>query len=202
MKEIEIKRLLIQEILSSDDVEVVAHEFSFDFGRCRADLVCIKEGALYGYEIKSAFDKTVRLESQLSSYFLLFDYVTVVCDEKHLRKVRECAPIRTGLYICDESGISKRRAPKRVMRKNELVLLDAMPSDYLRRYFSAPSARSKFELCQHIKANNSKDDIKKGFMDYLVHRMGPQTRMLKGDVSGVVTLDDFYSLGLAAEDIA
>ncbi|WP_287030016.1 sce7726 family protein [Pseudomonas sp. UBA6310] len=201
MKELEIKRVLVQELLRESSVEVLASEFLFDFGRCRADLICVKEGELYGYEIKSAFDKTARLENQLDSYFQLFDYVTVVCDYKHFQDVKKTASHRTGIFFCGEDGIIKRRSPKKVLKQNALVILDAMPSDYLRRHFSV-SAKSKFDLCEQIKRQFCKQDIKVGFVKYLAERMGPQTRLLRSEVGRVVTLDDFFSLGLSSAQIA
>lgn len=195
MRELEIKRRLVQELIQHGEVTVIAHEYSFNFGRCRADLVCVIGGELYGYEIKSAFDKTARLEAQMSSYSKLFDYVSVVCDKKHLSSVRSVIPAKTGLMVCDMDGIKTKRKSKKMLRLDELVVLDAMPMYFLKRRFKV-SASSKYELCDLIKRQFPKETIRSALIGYLTERFGFQTKLLLSETDGVVTLDDFYVLDL------
>ncbi|MEZ3136974.1 sce7726 family protein [Stutzerimonas kunmingensis] len=196
MKELDIKRLLVQSLVRKGGADVLAHEFPFDFGRCRADVLCVKDGELYGYEIKSAFDNTVRLQSQMLSYHALFDYVNVVCDRRHLEKVRSAVPVKTGVMVCDEVGDLKvKRTAKRIKKHSKLLMLDTMTVRQLKMRFRF-DAKSKFELCRTIEATHTLEDIKAALVVSLVERFGEKTKLFIREVEGVVMLDDFYALEL------
>lgn len=68
----------------------------FRVGRNIADCVMLN-GISTCYEIKTEYDSLNRLHEQLASYCSLFDKVYVVCDEKHLNKVMDIAPLTVGV---------------------------------------------------------------------------------------------------------
>lgn len=195
MRELEIKRALLEYLIKDRATEAISTEFSFHFGRRRADLICVQGGKVFGFEIKSAYDRIDRLPVQLESYEQLFDYVYVVCDKKHLAPVRELAPRKIGIYVCSDSGVKQIRAAALIKKFDVLVTLDALPIDSLRKVFNF-SARSKFELCEKINSTCKKNDVKIAFRKYIVDRYRSQTATFQNEIATVVTLDDVFSLGL------
>ncbi|MDA8483663.1 sce7726 family protein [Pseudomonas resinovorans] len=197
MRELDIKRLLIQKLTEEESINSLASEFPFDFGQRRADLVSISNNEVSGYEIKSYFDKLTNLPAQLSSYLSIFDYVYVVCDERHLSKVREIAPPKVGIYVCRDRNIICKRKAKKNNKLNSLVLLDAIPTPSLRKLFNV-SAKSKLELCQVISQSSKIEKIRESFLTHLQQKYSVQTKLFQRDASNLVTLDDIHSLFSAA----
>ncbi|MDT9630036.1 sce7726 family protein [Pseudomonas sp. JV449] len=200
MKELEIKRALLEHLINDSTTEAISTEFPFHFGRRRADLICVQEGEVFGYEIKSAYDRIDRLPVQLESYEQLFDYVYVVCDKKHLASIRKLAPEKVGIYICSEEGVRRVRAARLIRKFDTLITLDALPIESLRKEFKL-SGKSKFELCTKIKSAHKKENIKKAFRKYIVDRYGSRTITFQNEITAIVTLDDVFSLSLPANKL-
>lgn len=196
MREIDIKRMFAYQLLKKDSTEAIFFEYPFHFGRRRADVICAEEGMIVGYEIKSAFDRIDRLESQLNSYAQLFDYVYVVCDSKHLSSIRKITPERIGIYQCTSTGVKRIRKAKQIKNFDTITTLDAIPIDTLRREFKA-TGKSKLEICKAISETKKREDIKHLFRNYIIHKYGTQTSHFKSELSESLTLDDVYSLSLA-----
>lgn len=200
MKELEIKRLLIQELANQEGVTALASEFVFDFGRRRADMISIANEFSVGYEIKSYFDKLTNLAAQLHSYLMIFDYVYVVCDKRHLEKVREIAPKKVGLYLARGNELVLKRKAKLNKKLDILVLLDAFPLPVLQAAFSM-RARSKLDLCHKIISCNSLSSVRGKLISYISDKYFEQTRFFHEDAGDLVTLDDVYSLFSTAPQV-
>jgi hypothetical protein len=196
MREFDIKRMFAYHLLKKDSTDVIFFEYPFHFGRRRADIICAEEGMIIGYEIKSAFDRTDRLEDQLKSYTQLFDYVYVICDSKHLNTIREITPERVGIYQCTPKGLKRIRKAKQIKNFDSITTLDAMPMDTLRREFKT-TGKSKLEICKEISKTHKREDIKQLFRKYIIQKYGIQTAHFKSELSETLTLDDVYSLSLA-----
>lgn len=196
MREIDIKRMFAYQLLKKDSTDVIFFEYPFHFGRRRADIICADEGMIIGYEIKSAFDRTDRLEDQLKSYTQLFDYVYVICDSKHLNSIRDITPERIGIYQCAPEGLIRIRKAKQIKNFDPITTLDAMPMDALRKEFKT-TGKSKLEICKEIARTHKRENIKQSFRKYIIHKYGTQTAHLKSELSEFLTLDDVYSLSLA-----
>jgi hypothetical protein len=69
-------------------------------GVSRIDVAVIN-GALSGYEIKSAADTLRRLPAQADVYSRIFDHVVVVAANKHIDHVLETCPNWWGLCVAD-----------------------------------------------------------------------------------------------------
>ena len=202
MREIDIKKQVVQSLASQGGVEAIAAEFQFDFGRRRADLACLQDGLLYGYEIKSAFDKLDNLQRQMDSYRLIFDYIYVVCDRKHLASVRKIIPRKVGIYLCDDTGLKLLRKPGKIGRFDSMVMLDVMPASHLKAEFGVKS-KTKHQLCSDIKKSVSALRIRKALIQYLGSRYGAATYFFKREITSVVTLDDIFLLfSASAKDLA
>lgn len=195
MKEINIKHSLVQVLAGQGSVEAIASEFPFQYGQRRADLVCLKDGSLYGYEIKSAFDRLDNLSSQMQSYCLLFDYVYTVCDFKHLESVRRIIPRKVGIYVCASDGLRLIRKATQIKRFDSVVMLDVMPVQLLQSRFEMRS-RSKHQLCTDISKRHSLLSIREALISYIKSKYGVQTYFFKKEISSVVTLDDVQLLFL------
>jgi len=196
MKEIDIKRALSYHLLKQGTTDVVFFEYPFHFGRRRADIISSDAGMITGYEIKSVNDRIDRLGEQLESYTLLFDYVYVVCDSKHLSAIRKKIPNRVGIYLCATSGVTKIRQAKQIKNFDSVVTLDAMPIEALRKDFKS-TGKSKLEICKSIAHNHKREQIKETYRKFILQKYGAQTAHLKNETSELLTLDDVYSLSLA-----
>lgn len=193
MKEIELKREVVKEIVAAGDFSLIASEFVFEFGRRRADLLCLSRGEVYGYEIKSASDNLDKLPDQIVSYMRLFDYVYVVCDESHLRRVREIVPGRVGIYSSRFDSFRRIRKAKKISKFDKVIMLDVLPKGRLSSLFGG-GRLSKYDACVAAAIENSPMVIRAALIDYLGERYGRQTELFKREVSSVVTLDDMRTL--------
>jgi hypothetical protein len=200
MRELEIKRALVEHLVKDAKVEVIATEFPFHFGRRRADLIAVHEGGVVGFEIKSVFDRIDRLPSQLESYRKLFDYVYVVCDKTHLSEVRAKVSPAVGVYICGGNGVRRVRKAKLIKNLDALVTLDAISMVDLRKEFKL-TAKSKFELCKKIQSLQSKSVIRALFRKHIVSKYGASTVIFQKEISAIITFDDVFSLGLTSHKL-
>lgn len=84
MRDMDMRLLLGRHLQATlGDDTLIVHEFGVCNGQARVDVAAIN-GALHGWEIKSAFDTLARLEGQAEVYSQVLDYVTLVVDQKHL----------------------------------------------------------------------------------------------------------------------
>lgn len=196
MKEIEIKKSLAAYFLRKSSTEAIFFEYPFHFGRRRADLIRAENGMIEGYEIKSAYDRTDRLEEQLTSYARLFDFVYVVCDKSNLSTIRKLTPERIGIYLCTPEGIKRIRCARQIKDIDPIVSLDALPIAQLRREFGL-TGRSKLEICKKIASTNKKENIRGVFRKHVIQKYGAQTTYAQSETSNTITLDDILSLSLA-----
>lgn len=118
MKDRQIREILqrsrLQNYLADSDSKVV-DELALPVAKARVDIAVIN-GHLHAYEIKGASDTLKRLPSQLEAYAKVFDYVTVVTEEKYVEDILCLADNWIGVLQCsnDDGGTIKeiRRAEK------------------------------------------------------------------------------------------
>ncbi len=93
MYDAEIRPFLRQHLEQqhAGDSVVLIDEFPIYGGDVRADMVAMN-GALHGYEIKSARDSLERLPRQVDAYSAVFDRASIVVSECHLESARELLP--------------------------------------------------------------------------------------------------------------
>jgi hypothetical protein len=73
------------------DDSIIVEELSLPSTGSRIDIAVIN-GALRGYEIKSSCDTLVRLKKQIVGYTKVFDYLSIVTEEKYLKKIMAISP--------------------------------------------------------------------------------------------------------------
>jgi hypothetical protein len=97
-----IRELLFKEFghieeFTSDPSNKVISELDVCFGISRIDIAVIN-GKLHGFEIKSERDTLERLPSQMKVYNRVFDTITIVAAENHIKKIIKNVPEYWGIY--------------------------------------------------------------------------------------------------------
>lgn len=76
----------------------------------RLDFLTIN-GVTCSYEIKSALDSLHKLDKQARDYSTVFEYNSVILDEKHLKDAMAILPASYGILIFDGKKIQRKREP-------------------------------------------------------------------------------------------
>jgi hypothetical protein len=101
MNDVQIRTALKRELLLQykDDREtVVIEELGLNHGTSRIDLAVVN-GVLHGFELKSDQDTLSRLPEQTSAYGAVFDRLTLVVAERHLRRAVDVLPDWWGIRV-------------------------------------------------------------------------------------------------------
>jgi len=99
LKETELK------VFYNDNQSKVVEELRLPIANARIDIAVIN-GALHGYEIKSASDTLRRIPHQIIAYEKVFDYLSVVTEKKYSDKLVSILPDWVGVILCnEETGI-------------------------------------------------------------------------------------------------
>jgi len=85
----------------------VLNEFTIEQGKHRVDIAAINH-EMHAFEIKSANDTLERLPSQQESYNKVFDWLTLVVDERHVEQAVKQIPSWWGLISISKQGGSPR----------------------------------------------------------------------------------------------
>jgi len=103
----------------------VVEELSLPVAKARIDIAVVN-GSLHGYEIKSASDTLQRLPSQIEAYTKVFDYLSVVTENKYHERILNCVPSWVGILVCSEKNgcisIKTLRKPKLNKQKQSFFL--------------------------------------------------------------------------------
>jgi hypothetical protein len=128
MRDQTIRQLLRRTELSkyiNDPHSKVVEELELPVAGARVDIAVIN-GCMHGFEIKSAVDTLKRLPSQLDAYSKVFDFLSIITEAKHYKKVLSFLPSWVGLYVCEEingqESIKEIQAPQRNTAKNGFFL--------------------------------------------------------------------------------
>ena len=93
LHEVEMKRMC-----ALDPSTRVIDELGIFEGKYRIDIAVV-DGYLSGYEIKSQEDNLDRLQSQQAAYNKVFDRLTLVADEQHVKEAMKVLPSFWGLMV-------------------------------------------------------------------------------------------------------
>lgn len=94
-----LKNKLVE--LRRDDL--IIDELNCCQGAVRVDVASIGS-SLHGYEIKSELDSLNRLPFQSKAYNYVFDTLTLVSAEKHLKKALEIVPSWWGVWVVQQNA--------------------------------------------------------------------------------------------------
>jgi len=123
---------LIDYLERHGEYDFIAREVPFESGSRRADLVFGLEGdsLTSAIEIKSDIDSLTRLESQLSDYKNVFNFVYVATTKKYLAEVRKRG-LWFGIIVINSSGEATLiRKARRRLRTNQNSILNSVDSNY------------------------------------------------------------------------
>jgi len=129
--ELGIKALIIDRLLKDEATTMIACEVPFADKRRKADIIQIIDNKLYAYEIKSAFDNLTKLPHQLKDYSVSFDYLSIVCDKRHLDDIKKHVPRTIGISLVSNETVSIIRAPSLRKRISKNKLLSFVGRKYL-----------------------------------------------------------------------
>jgi hypothetical protein len=122
MRDASIRQLLRNtELLQykNDGSSKIVEEMNIPAAKARIDMAVIN-GYLHGFEIKSACDTLQRLPNQIEAYTKVFDFLSIVTEDKYHERILEITPSWIGVLICIEktNEIKQIRAASLNAQKN------------------------------------------------------------------------------------
>lgn len=168
MNDPEIRELLRSTELShfiQDPFSRVVEEFSLPVAKARIDIAVVN-GALHGYEIKSASDNLKRLPSQIEAYTKVFDFISVVTEKRYLNHIVNEFPKWIGVIECDESSNSVKqiRRPKQNKLREGFFIAKLLWRDELidcLKELNIPfrNRNGHWILCETLSENTTVDQL-------------------------------------------
>lgn len=125
LRDADIRTLLEAWIRSTheDKPTAILHELKIPRPSARVD-VAVVNGELSAFEIKSDVDTLWRLPRQVRSFDCVFDRVSLVTTEKHLRQVRAVIPRWWGIVtIASTSNDIRQRRQARINPRRQVASL-------------------------------------------------------------------------------
>ncbi len=172
---------------------VIIEELGVDHGASRIDLAVVN-GELHGFELKSDRDTLRRLSEQAKAYAGVFDRVTLVLGERHLRRAIEVVPdwwgIRVareesgGLSFCDLKLPVNNPSPDPMCvvgllwREEALGFLEEL--GVARGMYSKSRAEIYLKLVERVDFGGLRERVRRCLRDRLDWR-SDERRMLSGD---------------------
>ncbi len=104
MRDPDIRRVLrkyLRTLLVDDPAALLVEELGICCGAVRVDIAVVT-AALKGFEIKSDQDTLKRLSSQAAMYNKVFDTLTIVTGERHLKRIVNMVPRWWGILVFDD----------------------------------------------------------------------------------------------------
>jgi|ERR1700730_15236588 hypothetical protein len=159
--------LLVQH--RSDAKTVIIDELAVHRGAARIDLAVVN-GVLHGFELKSDRDTLTRLPVQAQAFSAVFDFVTLVMAERHVRQALEMVPewwgIRSARFdsgepvFCDLKSATTNPSPDPMSiaallwRDEALAFLDDLESA------KGMHSKSRSQICLRLVEKACLDDLR------------------------------------------
>lgn len=119
----------------------------FGVAGCKADAVIVN-GTSHVYEIKTAMDDFTRLDRQLSAYARVFDYITVVTEERLFAAAEKFLPVEVGILTLADKGYQFRvRGNYRAPASNKQNIKPGAVFDSLTRQEYLTILKDEFGVC-------------------------------------------------------
>ena len=119
----------------------------FGAAGCKADAVIVN-GTSHVYEIKTAMDDFTRLDRQLSAYAKVFDYITVVTEERLFAAAEKFLPVEVGILTLADNGYQFRvRGNYRAPASNKQNIKPGAVFDSLTRQEYLTILKDEFGVC-------------------------------------------------------
>ncbi|EPD6374756.1 MULTISPECIES: sce7726 family protein [Enterobacterales] len=193
MKEIEIKKILIESLITDKD-NILSSEFRFNFGTRRADVICMTKDDLIAFEIKGAGDNTSRLEEQIDSYRKYFDLCYIVCEKCNLQNIRKKTPNNIGILVINDESITQVRKARNIKKHDKITLASTIDIRTLRKMVSNKKIKSKHELCELFSAKRKLKEVRKISRCNLFMRINNPYKIFLSELGSKVHSDDILTL--------
>ncbi|EJC6393895.1 sce7726 family protein [Serratia sp. SRS-8-S-2018] len=193
MKEIEIKKVLIEHLINCDN-NIISSEFRFDFGTRRADIICMLDDMLIAYEIKGAGDNTERLATQIDSYRKYFDFCFIVCERSNVDSIRKKTPRSVGIIVIENEVVTQVRKSNKIKKHDKITLASTIDINYLRRLVVDKRVKSKHELCEALALQKSLDDIRKISREDVFKKIVIPYKLFLAEMGKIIHSDDILTL--------
>jgi phage gp46-like protein len=181
MRDSDIRAALKRELFSqykTDRNTVVIEELGVHHGTSRIDLAVVN-GVLHGYELKSEKDTLTRLSAQVVAYSAVFDLITLVVAERHVRRAAEIAPDWWGIKMartkCGRLYFRDLKLPLRNPTADPISVAALLWRDealaFLEELGAAKGVRSKsrshiyLKLVKHIGLDDLRDKVRERLKD-------------------------------------
>ncbi|WP_431495540.1 sce7726 family protein [Pseudomonas brassicacearum] len=179
MRETEIKRALTTHLGSTQAcmANLFLEELELNGGEVRADLVDVHE--MHCYEIKSETDSLRRLIGQGSRYARVFDRITLVTAERHLKKALPLLPLWWGIMVVpgtEEGAFKMIRAAKPNKRHEPQVLASLLKREEALRLLGELGlvrgwkSKSLYLIHAHLADMLSVEELRTQVRSYLIRR--------------------------------
>lgn len=128
-----IKCITIDYLINTYNNITIGNEIMYGTYRKVVDLLMIYNNHTYAIEIKSEKDNINRLESQINEYSKIFDYIIIICTEKHYEKIETIITKNIGVIIVKKNLLSKKRKATLCKKKDKKEILFTIPAQYLNK---------------------------------------------------------------------
>lgn len=200
LNEDSVKTKLIDYLISTNPgllggSSVLANELIFLEGKRKADIVEINREYLHVFEIKSDIDNLVKLESQITDYRKIFDYITIVTTEKNIKNVTRICPKKVGIIMVNNNHLEEIRKPLKYISKNKIALSSIMDREDLRIYLGSTINRTS-ESRKKLSKTFSVDTLEVITREILLRKHSKPFEIFIKYRSGMTLSDDLEHLSL------
>lgn len=168
-----LKAAFIDYILDHfDDSVIIGHEVMYGSSGMFVDLILLYKGETYAIEVKSDADSLYRIDNQIKEYKKQFNYVIVVCGEKHLKTLRDKLPKGIGLYLFDNNAqITQIRKASSRTRLNKEEMLFSIKTSYLTKMADFPTTNMGPDAIRNKYAKKRISCIQETLYNYWASRL-------------------------------
>lgn len=160
----------------------------------RADLVMIRDGFSYAFEIKSDYDNIKRLNEQLPDYLKTFDFVYVVTTKTLLKEIELSVSKNVGIILVN-GDVTQKRKPTLIKRLNKRFLAEFLDKKTIIKNLHTKIDSSVFDLRDAISKKLSINKIRELAIESLLKRYSYQFSLFLYDIKNTgITEEDLRTL--------
>ncbi|XDF78916.1 sce7726 family protein [Aliivibrio fischeri] len=146
----------------------------------------------HAIEIKSDVDNTYTLQSQIDDYYKVFNKVSILISEKHLKNINMLNK-NIGVYILKNGYISCKRKAKEKRKLNKRLTLDLLSTAELKS-LSPSKTSNRIELINDIENYISFKDLNEITYASLYKKISAIFSLFKNEKIGPTTIHDLSVL--------
>ena len=169
-----IKYYLVRDFIKNSDETTI---FEMRVENSRLDIGRIN-GFSHVYEIKTELDSLNKLEKQVYDYSKVFEYITIVAHQKHIKKITDIVPTYCGIYSyelkpnCCKLNIERKEEKNPFI--NTSVQIDTLTSKDLEfiidKYANISVPAKRFEREKIVSSKFNSEEINYFFKEAIKNR--------------------------------